>query len=505
VLKTTNSDHIHHDKISLTTFHPYADLEKIEYNLKKGTNFPLRSRAFWCLLLALCLGLLHTLGSKALAQQTPPPQSDLGALSGLTESQAITARGIQEVWARLFGLREQLDEAQKDMFDRCRELVQTSNFLQGVGPTEFRVEKIETAEELASAIQEVSQVKLISLKTGAIESASGQFTNIAARLRAIRLGVTGITLAGFTPPPYSTAEHTASSTLPQGGGASADGEQFSRLGGFVNGSFVTGDRDETDREEAFDFDSGGLTAGVDYRFSNNLVAGLAIGYASTDVDLEDSGGNSEIDTYSIFSYTTYYIDDFYVDAVASFAWNDYGNTRRILYPNVTRTATSETDGRQYAIGLGMGYDSMFSNWRISPLTRLQYVNVDLDEFEETNSFGLDLAIGDQRIESLLSTLGATASYAVSTQVGVFSPQLRMEWQHEFLNDSRNVKAIYTNDPNQIPWSIPTDDPDRDYFTLGVGAASTFKRGISAFIDYQTIVGLDVTTAHLVNAGVRMEF
>lgn len=503
--KTTRFNNTHHGKQLSIMLHPCGIPKKTEFNSSEGVNLPPQPPAFRRFPLLLCLGLLPLLSDNALAQQTPPPQSDIGAIPGLTESQQTTGRAIQEVWARLFGLREQLDPAQQDMFDRCRELVQTSNFQQGVGPTAFRVEDIETAEELAAAIQEVSQVELISQKTGAIESASGQFTNIAARLQAVRLGVTGITLAGFGPTLYSTPRHTASYTLPQGGGASADGEQFSRLGGFVNGSFAFGDRNATDREEAFDFDSGGVTAGVDYRFSDNFVAGLAIGYASTDVDLENSGGDSEIDSYSIATYATYYFDDFYVDAIASFAWSDYDNNRRILYPGVTRTATSETDGRQYAFALGAGYDVMFNNWRITPLARLQYVNADLDEFDETNGLGLDLTIGDQRIESLLSTLGATASYAVSTPVGVFSPQLRAEWQHEFQNDSRDIKAVYTNDPNQIPWRIPTDDPDRDYFTLGVGVAGTFQRGISAFVDYQTIVGLDETTAHLVNVGVRMEF
>lgn len=501
--KTIKLSNIHYNKKSSMLLH--HGLRKIDFSSTTKPSFPPQPPTFRRLSLVVCLGLLSALGNGAFAQEIPPPQSDLGALPGLTESQAITGRAIQEVWARLFGLREQLDEAQQDMFDRCRELVQTGNFFQGVGPTAFRVEDIDTTEELAAAIQEVSQVELISQKTGAIESASGQFTNIAARLQAVRLGVIGVTLAGFTPTSYSSAGRTASSALPQGGGASADGARFSRLGGFVNGSFVTGDRDDTDREEAFDFDSGGVTAGMDYRFTDNLVAGLAVGYASTDVDLEDSGGDSEIDSYSISTYATYYVDAFYVNAIASVAWSDYDNSRRILYPSVTRTATSETDGRQYAFALGAGYDVMFSNWRVTPLARLQYVNADLDEFEETNGLGLDLTIGDQRIESLLSTVGATASYALSTPVGVFSPQLRAEWQHEFQNDSRDIKAIYTNDPNQIPWRIPTDDPDRDYFTLGVGVAGTFQRGISAFVDYQTIVGLDETTAHLVNVGVRMEF
>ena len=50
-----------------------------------------------------------------------------------------------------------------------------------------------------------------------------------------------------------------------------------------------------------------------------------------------------------------------------------------------------------------------------------------------------------------------------------------------------------------------DNPDTDYFNFGVGTSATFPRGISAFVDYATIWGLEDVTYHQFTGGLRMEF
>src|SRR2546422_944331 len=74
--------------------------------------------------------------------------------------------------------------------------------------------------------------------------------------------------------------------------------QAGRLSAFLNGSFSTGKLDATDREAGFDFDSGGVTAGVDYRLTPNLVLGVAFGYVRTSADFSQSGGKLDSDDFS---------------------------------------------------------------------------------------------------------------------------------------------------------------------------------------------------------------
>jgi hypothetical protein len=53
--------------------------------------------------------------------------------------------------------------------------------------------------------------------------------------------------------------------------------------------------------------------------------------------------------------------------------------------------------------------------------------------------------------------------------------------------------------------IPTENPDTDLYNLSLGVAGTFPYGISAFIDYATILGLNDFTYHQVGGGLRFEF
>jgi outer membrane lipase/esterase len=88
---------------------------------------------------------------------------------------------------------------------------------------------------------------------------------------------------------------------------------------------------------------------------------------------------------------------------------------------------------------------------------------------------------------------------------VFVPQIMAEWRHEFEDDSRNIKARYIHDVTNTSFSVPTDDPDRDYFALGAGLSVLLGRGIGAFFNYETALGLKRITHHQFTAGFRMEF
>jgi outer membrane autotransporter protein len=110
-------------------------------------------------------------------------------------------------------------------------------------------------------------------------------------------------------------------------------------------------------------------------------------------------------------------------------------------------------------------------------------------------------------------LGARASYAFTTGIGVVTPYARFDWQHEFENDTSAIRGSFVNGgQGSVPGAaaandilIPLDDPDRDFFNLSLGVASVFPHGISAFVDYLTVLGLDDISLHQFVGGVRFEF
>jgi outer membrane lipase/esterase len=305
----------------------------------------------------------------------------------------------------------------------------------------------------------------------------------------------------------------------EGTGSSDKPSAFDKLGVFANGNFSLGDRDKTSREAGFDFHTLGTTAGIDYRFTNNFILGGAFGYASTDADLDSSGGSLDINHYSGSIYSTYYFERFYVDGIVTIGWNTFDSKRNIVYSlpkltggttQVNQTANGDTDGTNYSIGIGGGYEFHSGGFAFVPYGRLNYFRLNINGFGESvdntnDGFGLALEFRDQIVESLTTALGGQVIYAYSTQVAVFVPQLLFEWVHEFLNDGRLIAGNYVNDPSKQPLSIRTDGPGENFFNLGLGLSAVLPGGTSAFIYYQTALALAHTAQNEIILGVRLAF
>jgi len=349
-----------------------------------------------------------------------------------------------------------------------------------------------------------------------------QAGNVITRLVELRRNVRGFSLAGLH---YPGKTQTLAADTPdlyagggqRGGAASAD-QPGGRLGAFINGSYSTGDRDDTVWTNEFDFDTYGLTGGVDYRFTDNLVFGLALSYHDVDADFDEkptvSGGSVDADGWGGFLYGTWYADRFYVDALAGYAKTDYDTKRDIFIPNnndptqnINETAKGSPDSDDYTVGIGAGYTLGSGALSYGPYARLTYYEVDIDDYQEkgAEASGLNLKVDGQDWESLTTVLGAQVSYAISQNFGVIVPQGQVGWVHEFENDSEEFTAVYVDDPRQNELRAETNDPDRDYFEVGLGVSAVFKGGTQAFIYYDTVLGFDDLTDHIVTVGGRMEF
>lgn len=406
-----------------------------------------------------------------------------------------------------------------DLRDRCRELVADAKVPALTGPVQ-------------TGLEQMAGVQITGAGNARVGTAGFQLANIAGRLAALRGGALGFSLLGIAPdkdeplPGTMLASLGSTPLVAQAASAPSSGGSPGRLGAFINGSYSTGSLDATSREAGVDFDSGGVTAGVDYRLTPNLILGAAFGYLHTSADYQQSSGKLDSDDYSGTLYGTYYVtDQFYLDGTATVGGTNYSSDRRIKYAlpavpqtgggitTVNQTARADPGAIWYAFGLSGGYDFQFGGFTVGPIGRLTYVRTEVDSYQEridssAAGSGLALNVGSQTVESFTTSLGGQASYSFSTPVGVIVPTVRFEWLHEFLNDARSIKANFVQDPTPstgttITWK--TDQPDRDFFIIGAGLAATFPRGFSAFVLYETVVDLRDVTEHHVVGGVRMTF
>ena len=474
---------------------------------------------------------LLSFGFLSSASAQTPITDVLGSVPEQTTLQSQTGLAINTVCVRLVGNRGNNTPIQQELDDICTSMVTNAALNEdpnrGDLPAGFaELDRGLNNEELNSAVQN-SATEEISL-TGQTTARTSQVlvTSTLSRIATLLAGGGGFNITAIDEGDHrSLFSYSPGGSSDYGvrGGAAGDGDdtsKLSRLGGFANviGSF--GEKDETDREAGFDFNTIGVTAGLDYRLTDNFVFGGILGYSRLDSDFDESvnvrGGGVDADNYGIAIFGLYYINNFYFHGLGGYDRNDYDVERRIFIgtntnvPEVDRTAKASPDADTFVASAGGGYDFNVNSWTLGPLARVQYIHSDLDSYEESGASALNLRVNSQSIKSLTTHIGAQASYTRGVDFGVLIPYLRATWVHEFENDSRFIRSFYVNEfvPQGESATIlgaETDDPDEDYAIIGVGLSGVFAQRIQGFLQYERWAGLEDIEDNVFTLGVRGSF
>jgi uncharacterized protein YhjY with autotransporter beta-barrel domain len=293
------------------------------------------------------------------------------------------------------------------------------------------------------------------------------------------------------------------------GGAAGDDELFrdSPLGLFLQTRFNFANLQGDAWDRGFDSQARTVTGGADYRLSDKLVVGLAFNYTHSATEYADSAGNMKSDTFLGAFYGSYYLpQDIYLDWVANYGGNDYAFNRQYAFSGFAGQSSSTTTGNQYGFAVSGGKDLHWDEWAIGPYLRLEYLGMNIAQYQEQSGNGFDIITAEQINHSFVSNLGSQLSYALSTPWGVVTPAARVEWEHQYLNDNRLIHMrLAQAEPGQGNFTIQTGEPDRDYLNLGGSVSATLANGGSGFVRYETRLGQANITDHILEAGLRMSF
>ncbi len=362
-----------------------------------------------------------------------------------------------------------------------------------------------TTNQIRDALQQLVPDQVAAQGTSAVETSFTQLANIRWRLLALHnngdskmLALNGLMLAvnGQSIPVGLLADATTDESNIANSG---------RLGGFVKGRIQLGDSSATSNAAGYDFSTKGVTMGVDYRLSDQLVLGGALGYANTNNDYKSSRGDMSADGTTLSFYGSYYAPrDIYLDWIASYGSNKYSSTRNITYSGINTQAQGDPNGSQLGTSLSVGTDVSRGAWVFTPYLRAEYVEAKVDAYDESGGSGLALSYDQQTVHSFTTAAAARVAKTVSTRSGVFTPSAHLEWEHQYRNDQRMITARFVEDPS-APFQTATDSPDRNYFNLGLSMAATWPAGRSGFISYEMVLGQNNIRSYTFDFGVRQEF
>ena len=277
----------------------------------------------------------------------------------------------------------------------------------------------------------------------------------------------------------------------------ASGAPESRWGGFLTGSATRLDLEHDSVADGYGISIYGLTAGIDYRVTDQLTLGLLFGYANSDVDLHGGDISAHIGTLGI--YGSWVNDGFYVNGLVAGSYGEYDTRRRGFGGH----ANGDTDGFSFTSLLSTGYDFHRGPWTFGPFVDVQYTSVQFDGFREHGS-DFPLVIEDNRSDSLRSRIGARVSRCFQLGYARVCPELALSWQHEYLDRSRPIDAHFARGSDR---SFRVEGPRMGRDSLVVNASVTFLHNDrwSSYLAYDAVLARDDYEAHTISGGVRVNF
>ena len=286
------------------------------------------------------------------------------------------------------------------------------------------------------------------------------------------------------------------------------GPETPNFSGFIGGDVVLADLNEDQsatnapRTKA-SYTAGDAIAGVSFRMTSHLAAGVLFDYNHTDAKTDAYGSKTHVDTYSPGFFATYFDHGFYANGLFSFGYNNYSNSRDIGL--ASETATSHPSGQQYVGDLDLGYDfHPDKSWVVGPTLGVTYTHLDIDSFSEAGAPGTDLTVGSQSADSVRSRLGGHVLFQTNTGDVLLQPNISLMWQHEYLDNGSGITSSF-NDFAANSFTIQTAAPSRDSALITCGLTATLSNSMALYLNYLADVGAGDYVAQSVIGGFKARF
>jgi outer membrane autotransporter protein len=262
------------------------------------------------------------------------------------------------------------------------------------------------------------------------------------------------------------------------------------------GDFVSVNSDAN--ANGYDFTTGGVSLGADYRITDQLAIGVMAEYSHTWTSLQPSG-NIDVNSGRGGLYATWYHHGIYLNAAIYGGYNNYDSSRSGL----GGLATGSTEGAEMSTFMSGGYDFHFGSLTVGPIAALQYTYSNVNGFSENGSLA-PMRIQSDSADSLRSDVGFRLFYQWQIGKILVEPSLKAAWEHEYLYSSLPVTASFAEIPSpSATFFGPSEGHDSAIISAGVSAQWT--PAMTIYVNYDGQLGRGNYDSNAVTGGVRISF
>lgn len=341
------------------------------------------------------------------------------------------------------------------------------------------------------------------LALGANRTALRDFNGRLFRRRADAGAVAG-------PGGGESIDHTV--TVDQGSGPAPDGKGAKQV------VYATA-RPEAQRWEVFtSFDYGNLDMGVnrtflgaqsdtyaesigaEYAISRHLLVGGGLSYLESDAD-----HGTDLSGVTMAAYASAVWGGLYADLLYGATLLDHEIDRDTGFGG---TARAQPGSATQTVSFNTGFNFRPRQWSLGPFVGADFTHSKIDGYTETGGGTAATRVSTQSVDSLLTRVGAQASRRIERRWGALTPQVRIGWERENLGSDDDLTAGLVRSPYYLVQgrsirstgagyevTVPGQDRERDYLTVGAGVLVEIGRSLHLLLDYEGNLLSDGYLAH----------
>ncbi len=244
----------------------------------------------------------------------------------------------------------------------------------------------------------------------------------------------------------------------------------------------------------------GFIAGADVGVFDTTRLGIAAGFGESSGSVDSL--NSQVDNShtDLAVYGVSQLAGFIAKYGAAYSWNDITTSRTVAFGTFSNGLGSSYNGNTTQVFGELSRPFTFGPAQLSPFAALAYVNQSFDAFSETGGAAA-LSGSAMSMSTTLMTLGARVSTDMALGSGIFTPSVKLGWQHAFGDVDTGAVLWLTG---STPFAVSGTPIARDALALNVGLSYAFNETVSAGFAYDGVLGSDAQSSTL-KGNLRVNF
>ena len=283
----------------------------------------------------------------------------------------------------------------------------------------------------------------------------------------------------------------------------------SPVSAFALGTYAGLDRTAQTRAGAgtigntYEADFGGVTAGLLYQMTPNLVLGAAFNYLNAQVDLRGgSNGRIDLDSFQGAAFASYSSPNLFADVAVTYGGNSFALDR----PGVLNDRLAAAPGGDtVTVAARTGYLFDFETFKAGPVGEVSYARATVNAYRETGDPLLTIGVRRQDLDGLTAGGGIQIRTVAPLLGGIAAPFLNVTAQHDILDGVRTVTSFQTYAPSLLIRTQTGRRGDDVYGRVAGGLDLDFGNGLSGVVTGSTSVARAGGDDYTGSIGLRYRF